>query len=118
MPFNLGDTLNILQGNSEELVLAQCNIGEPEIQQIADTLAANTSLLSIDLSDNPISIRGLEILSKSLSRHPRLKRLVLAGLYSNDKPKGLEYIQALAPIFETPQLRELILQQSNHLQKF
>jgi hypothetical protein len=108
MPFNL-DTLNEPR---EDFNLSEQNIGEAEIERIAEKLAANESMRTLDLSGNPISVRGLKILSKSLSRHPRLERLVLTGLHNNSQPKGPEYIQALAPIFGNPQLRELILSEN------
>jgi Ran GTPase-activating protein (RanGAP) involved in mRNA processing and transport len=111
---NLERILNMLKGNSiEAFDCPECKIGDPEIEQIAKPLADNTSLRSIDLSRNPISIGGLQKLSESLSHHPGVEELTLESLSGDGEPKGPAYIHALAPIFGNPQLKELILDGNN-----
>jgi hypothetical protein len=103
-------TLDTLKDNSvKSLVLTQKYIDDDAIELISAMLKENVSLTFIDLSDNPISVKGLQKLSKALSCHPQLQKLVLTDLWNRDRPKGPEYITALLPLFKNPQLKELSL---------
>lgn len=98
------------------LALAKCDIDAEYAEYLGHALAGHTELTSLDLSDNPITARGLASLAPALRKLVHLRELALRGSALGGEA-AVEWIFPVCPALVTLDLRRNGIgeQQISHL---
>ena len=74
------DILDLVEGNhAVDLNLHNYQLNDGKLRELAHALAGNTSVRSVDLSDNHVTNETAELLGKAFRAMPQLRRVMMIG---------------------------------------